>query len=138
MVEKSLAYASPRVPSGTQYFPAYLVPTGQSRISTKCFSTYILFLTEQLCKKNGRIFYREPLKTLNVILNLFQDLLFQHLLKFRRLTASSSASLRLRVIPAMTGTLQKGFLEVPLQDKKNDFFFEKREFSDRHYNKRLK
>ena len=31
------------------------------------------------------------LKTLNVILNLFQYLLFQHLLKFRRLTASSSA-----------------------------------------------
>ena len=40
--------------------------------------------------------------------------LFQHLLKFRRLTASSSASLRLRVTPTMTGALQKGFLEVPL------------------------
>ena len=52
--------------------------------------------------------FREPLKTLNVMLNLFQ-----HLPKFRRLTASSSASLRLRVMPAMTGALQKGFLEVP-------------------------
>ena len=39
--------------------------------------------------------------------------LFQHLFKFRRLTASSSASLRLRVKPAMTRALQKGFLEVP-------------------------
>ena len=50
--------------------------------------------------------------------------LFQHLLIFRRLTASSSASLRLRVMPAMTGALQKGFLEVPLKTFLQKFYEE--------------
>ena len=54
-----------------------------------------------------KLIIRGLLKTLNVILNLFQ-----HLLKFRRL----------RVKPAMTRALQKGFLEVPISFSRSNGF----------------